>query len=450
MHSGRPDCPLPFLIKAEMRMSYYLPANTHTAGTKQRLPYVLAGCYVAALASIPLLTGLLARGALAQDRTAANQREAPELVAPTSGETISDPAELRFRWRPGPGLSTDANGQYRRLYQRLVVQSKANSQGTEKTPRPPRPHVVKTFPGPNHADQPQATPPTSGPYPTVGDWFPDLEDRTPPPNDDNIWEARLLQPIAGEWFPDADPRLPLPAGNYVWEVHLLGETPEGDMEMLASSHALTFTIRAPQNEERATASSPAEESSSTQDISTQTPDNVTLTLMPKGGLFLSGVSSFDDLSGEAGSAVDGAQSVFTWGGSVAFGSRDGPANLRLTGLHTTGSLVSTTEGIESRSGAPETMLALTGDLVLRPFSRLLIQPYAIGGAGARRLTVSRIRELGTDPRWEMTTQVGAGIDLRMGDVTLGLEIVDYLTGLTGSENVQHDAFLFLTVGIPVL
>lgn len=91
-------------------------------------------------------------------------------------------------------------------------------------------------------------------------------------------------------------------------------------------------------------------------------------------------------------ALTGQQSVFTYGGSVAFGSRDGPVNLRLTGLRTSGSLVSTTEGMEPASGTVrDRMLALTGDVVVRPIPRFLIQPYAIGGGG-------RTSALGPAPR----------------------------------------------------
>lgn len=53
----------------------------------------------------------------------------------------------------------------------------------------------------------------------------------------------------------------------------------------------------------------------------------------------------------------------------------------------------------------------------------------------------------------MTAQVGAGVDLRLGDqsITLGVEVVDYLTGFAGSRSeLQHDAFVFVTLGVPIL
>jgi hypothetical protein len=46
--------------------------------------------------------------------------------------------------------------------------------------------------------------------------------------------------------------------------------------------------------------------------------------------------------------------------------------------------------------------------------------------------------------------VGVGADLQLGGLTLGVEIVDYLTrgGETG-DGLQHDAFAFLTLGVPL-
>lgn len=190
----------------------------------------------------------------------------------------------------------------------------------------------------------------------------------------------------------------------------------------------------------------------TDDHALKKPSPTTLTLMPRGGLFLSGVSGVEDVPGQAGASISGEPSAFTWGGSVAIGARDGPVNLRLTGLRTTGSLVSTTEGIEATpEPVRENMTLLTSDLIVRPIPRMGVQPYAIGGLGARRISVRRFDELPGGPQWTMAAQVGVGLDLRLGNVTLGVEVVDYLTGITGGSGggLQHDAFAFLTLGVPI-
>jgi hypothetical protein len=174
---------------------------------------------------------------------------------------------------------------------------------------------------------------------------------------------------------------------------------------------------------------------------------VWVAVLAKGGAFLSGISTVEDISGAAGSTLGGQQSVFTWGGSMALGSRNGPLNARLTGLRTTSSLVSATEGIDNDVGSvPEKLLLLTGDLVLRPIPRLLIQPYAIGGVGGRRLSVTEGDGDGV-ASWNATAQVGIGADLRLGGVTLGAEVVDYMSSPSGG--LQHDAFVFLVLGVPI-
>lgn len=194
-----------------------------------------------------------------------------------------------------------------------------------------------------------------------------------------------------------------------------------------------------------------EQPSSDQVADPQTSSPVTLALLPRAGAFLSGVSSLEGVSGAVGSTLGGKTSVLTWGGSLAFGSRNGTTNFRLTGMRTTGSLFSTTEGVESAEGeVPEKLLLLTGDFVLRPIPRLLVQPYAIGGAGGRRLSTRGTGGAEGGSSWEAAAQVGIGLDLRLGNFTLGVEIVDYLSGFSGStEGLQHDAFGFLTLGVPI-
>lgn len=182
------------------------------------------------------------------------------------------------------------------------------------------------------------------------------------------------------------------------------------------------------------------------------PDHIQVTALAKAGAFLSGVSTFEGVSEATVSTLGGAQSVFTWGGSLALGARNGPVNVRITSLRTTGSLVSTTEGFEaSPTPTRETMTLLTGDVVVRPVPRIGVQPYVIGGLGARRLSFRDHGEALEAPQWTTAAQIGVGLDLRLGNMTLGVEVVDYLTGLTGEsdDGLRHDAFAFLTLGVPL-
>lgn len=408
-----------------------------------------------------LVAFVLAGTAQAQGQTPTSPYEAPQLVGPASSQAISDPGALRLRWRAAKGPDAEDNERYHRRHQLLVVKPKADSQSTATAMRENQPQIAKTYPDPTSAAPPPPAPDSAGPYPVVGNWFPETESRAPPSERSGVWVARLTYPTVGYWYPgEEDRRASFPRGEYVWQVRLMGETGSGQEQTLASSRVATFIVSAGDGESAGDdEADPVDKPSSPpQEPSAQTPEGVTLTLMPRGGLFLSGVSSFEDVSGEVGSALDGQQSVFTYGGSAAFGSRDGPVNLRLTGLRTNSSLVSTTEGVETAPDSAGTgrvrdrMFVLTGDVIVRPIPRFLIQPYAIGGMGAQRRSIRPRGGGSVDSRWDVTAQMGAGVDVRLGSsgVTLGVEVVDYLTGFTGSGGgVQHDAFVFLTLGVPI-
>lgn len=471
----------------------------------------------------------------------------PILLAPAEGTTITHPDSLRFRWRVDGEPSADETTDYHRFYQRLLVTPTSGGQASAATQRT-RSRVVRTYPELISDDPSEAEPLKSGPYPVVGDWFPEGEAPSPRPGNEGVWETRLFHPTVGDWYPGNPEGAPLPNGTYRWEIRVVAETATGEEQVLASSPSSTFTVSLAENgpgdgspserrtvqldlfdlrltgrgaeailvrgghsdEDRVpwrieiqrsnypvtlrwrraavTDSLPdrpvrlvdGETGGNAVDVdmkangsteitdsdvktlevqlgqvaSAQTADNVALTLMPRLGAFLSGVGSVGDISGEVGAALGRAQSVLSWGGSVAFGSRNGTVNVRLTGLRTTGSLVSTTEGVESAAGTtPNKLLFLTGDLVLRPIPRVLVQPYALGGVGARRLSVEAFGgtagEVNVDPRWDPSVQVGIGADVRVGNVTLGLEVVDYLSGFDSDGGLQHDAFVFAAVGIPV-
>lgn len=416
---------LPFGPATYARQTQGQPCGTQLFGT--------------VLAAVALSALILPHGVIAQDQLPENPYEAPQLIAPTGGETISSAGAIRLRWRPADGSATPESERYNQLLQRLVVEQTTDA-GDAQPLRFVRTYAIAT------AGERPSTPDARPTYPTVGDWYPDTAPPPRPQDTENVWTVHLPHPLVGAWFPYENDQTPLPKGSYTWNVQLVGETANGTREVLASSQTATFTVTAPSE-----ATPAVEEPSSPDDLSARGPDQVSITLMPRGGLFLSGVSSLEDISGEAGAALGGEKSVLTLGGSIAFGSRDGPANLRITGLHTTGSLVSTQEGTTSPADfRRESILALTGDLVVRPLPRLLVQPYAIGGLGARRIAAPQRDEIASHARWDLAAQIGVGADLRLGNVTLGVEVVDYLTGSADSGNsFQHDAFVFLTLGIPV-
>jgi len=180
-------------------------------------------------------------------------------------------------------------------------------------------------------------------------------------------------------------------------------------------------------------------------------ENASFFLVPRGGMSMPGVSSLGSLAGGAGETIQGKQSVITWGGSLVFGSRNG-LNLRLTGLHRSGTIATVLQDDRiTTTEIEETFSALSAELVLRPFPRILIQPYLVGGLGFRKISQGGQTTTNPGKGWKTAVPLGAGVDLQLADggVVLGLEAVDYLSGFSGDGSLRHDAFLMGYVGFPL-
>jgi hypothetical protein len=194
--------------------------------------------------------------------------------------------------------------------------------------------------------------------------------------------------------------------------------------------------------------------SETQRSSGQLSDEVAVALLAKAGALVSRATNVGEVAGDVGSAFGGSQAALSYGGSIAFGSRDGRINFRLTGLSATGAVFSTTEGFDSDGRvAPNTLLLLTGDLVIRPVPRLLVQPYAIGGVGVEYHSFepsggvdnTQNADSGLGP----SVQIGLGADVRLANMTLGFEVVDYISGVVSDGGLHHGAFVLAGIGIPL-
>lgn len=109
-------------------------------------------------------------------------------------------------------------------------------------------------------------------------------------------------------------------------------------------------------------------------------------------------------------------------------------------------------GIGATGSAPNaTLLAVTGDLVLRPLSAGPIRPYGLLGAGIKHYDIST-DEL-TDPdlqaifdqnRSSFTGHLGAGLDISLGLLGVTVEASDYISrfdpGAAGNSKWQNDIF----------
>ena len=142
-------------------------------------------------------------------------------------------------------------------------------------------------------------------------------------------------------------------------------------------------------------------------------------------------------------------------GNLAFGLG---AELALAGLsvranadYATGAEI-TEQGVnDSTTKTLTTLLAVSGDLILRPLPKIIfVQPYVFAGGGLRQYSfdpdnpdVSQLRDA-SDP----TVHLGGGVDLTLGPLALNAELGDYISwyavqeGATGE--MQHD--LFVSVG----
>lgn len=176
-------------------------------------------------------------------------------------------------------------------------------------------------------------------------------------------------------------------------------------------------------------------------------------LIPLGGAYLPGVEGPGDVTAGVDSVLGGSETTVVVGATMQLASPDGPANVRLSGMKSTSAVVAT-EGIETGGTDRKEFLALTGDLVLRPIPRFLLQPYILGGAGAQRITpAAGDGGAGTSgsASWEFVGKVGAGLDLRIGTrgVLVSAEVVDYLSNIGSDGEVGHDAMALVGLGIPL-
>lgn len=106
--------------------------------------------------------------------------------------------------------------------------------------------------------------------------------------------------------------------------------------------------------------------------------------------------------------------------------------------------------------AEQTMLAITGDVVLRPLPRLIVvQPYLLAGAGVKRYDFSFESDAGTDieaafpeSETDFTVHAGIGVDLGLGPIALIAELSDYISWYeTGNDESEMQNDLFLMAGV---
>ncbi|MDZ7772779.1 MAG: hypothetical protein U5K31_08585 [Balneolaceae bacterium] len=177
-------------------------------------------------------------------------------------------------------------------------------------------------------------------------------------------------------------------------------------------------------------------------------DDVTLTLIPRAGVSVPGVAGFGDIFTQVGEVFQGGPTSISGGLSLGYESRERVLNGRLTGIYRRKTTIPTFTG---STKADISYTAITADLVVRPLSGIVVQPYLIAGVGAHKLAYYGSQSAAISSDWELAVQTGLGLDVQLHEsgYFLGVELLDYLANVADDADIGHSAFLTVTVGIPL-
>lgn len=184
-------------------------------------------------------------------------------------------------------------------------------------------------------------------------------------------------------------------------------------------------------------------------------------LVPKVG-FYSPAADLEAAADAAGEIVDDRGGSLALGLALDLGVPLSPLNVRIGFDYVTASefTYADTTGADVEANGEQTMLAIAGDVILRPIPKLLIvQPYLLAGAGVKRYDFSfadaaagsDVEDAFPESETDFTVHAGIGLDAGIGPVALVAELSDYVSwyeaeGAEGSE-MQHD--LFIMAGVRV-
>ncbi|HET9440367.1 MAG TPA: outer membrane beta-barrel protein [Longimicrobiales bacterium] len=147
---------------------------------------------------------------------------------------------------------------------------------------------------------------------------------------------------------------------------------------------------------------------------------------------------------------DDAEQIFTVDkeGAFALGLNVELGMLRGSIAYATGAQLNE-RGVTNQENIGEgKLLAVAGDLVLRPIPRLIIvQPYLIAGAGLRREDYSYeddgLAAALPEDKSDFALHAGIGADVMLGRLGVVAEFTDFITQDEDDKWKQHDAFAFV-------
>ena len=163
-------------------------------------------------------------------------------------------------------------------------------------------------------------------------------------------------------------------------------------------------------------------------------------ITPAAGVYIP-ASDLYSLRDEAQQITVEKEGTFALGFNVEFGK------LRGSVAYASGAQLNQ-RGVQNRDAVGEgKLLAVAGDVVLRPLPRLLVQPYLIVGAGLRREDYSYENDGVADAlpkeQSDFALHAGVGADLMLGRIGIVAEVTDFITKDQEDKWDQHDAFGFV-------
>ena len=185
------------------------------------------------------------------------------------------------------------------------------------------------------------------------------------------------------------------------------------------------------------------------------PASAQVSVLPRVG-FYSPASDLAAAQDALGEVVDDRGGSLALGLALEMGVPLSSLGVRVGFDYVTGSEFTYEDEAAVEATAEQTMLVVTGDVVLRPIPRLLVvQPYLLAGAGLKRYDFSFDEDAGTDidaafpeSETDFTVHAGLGFDLGLGPIAVIAELSDYISWYdTGDDETQMQNDLFLMAGV---
>jgi hypothetical protein len=169
-----------------------------------------------------------------------------------------------------------------------------------------------------------------------------------------------------------------------------------------------------------------------------------LKVNPRIGVYVP-ASDLGELSEDGGRVVT-LENSLALGLGLELGLPFIPFNLRANLDYATDAAV-TEEGVDREAGRT-TLLALTGDVVLRLPRLVLFQPYFFVGGGLKQYGFDTDDPAAFRDTSDPTLHLGGGLDIGFRSLSLTAQISDYISWYelrAGDAQIQHD--LFLSIGL---